>query len=456
MGTHSATICSLRRRRSFYFSVSHIGPFTVDGNSRGASTWVLEFWHEGLGKHRLIRGGSEEIVRRKAAVQAADWEARWVAVESRRRDSAERFRSRCRADAGRAMAAERSDQARQELVQIDSLLKFALAVYDPVDWTMLKERGTFDEKRPEIAPLPAPADSCELPPEPQATDPAYLPVLGILDHVLPARKARTIAGCRARFEADHVRWAKSAEDHRNAQAESSKEHFEMVALRAEAHAFNLAAWELRRRDFLARKAATNDAVDAIRAAYLVLAPDAVAEYCDLVLSQSQYPDCFPREFDLDYHAAESLLVVDYLLPAPADLPTLEAVHYVSSRDDFEEQHIAEARTDARYDEVLCRVALRTVHELFEADQAGALQTVVWNGVVSSPVRAGENVTACVLSLRAHRHAFKTLHLAQVDPRCCLEAFECVAGERLHELDAVTPLAALSPNAGRKPLPRENW
>ena len=68
------------------------------------------------------------------------------------------------------------------------------------------------------------------------------------------------------------------------------------------------------------------------------------------------------EFDLDYHAARSLLVVDNLLPAPADLPTLEAVHYVSSLDDFEEQHIPQSRADARYDEVLCKVALRTVRE----------------------------------------------------------------------------------------------
>ncbi|MBP9143188.1 MAG: restriction endonuclease [Thermoanaerobaculia bacterium] len=436
--------------------MSHIGPFTVSGDSPGPPSCALELRHDGLGKHRLIRGRSEEVVRRKAEVQAADWDARWHVVEGRRREQAARLHGRRSADARRALAAARSDLKRQELVQVDSLLKFALAVYDPVDWTKLKEKGTFDEKRPEIAPLPAPADSRELPPEPQATDLAYLPALGILDRVLPARRARTIAGCRARFETDHARWAKIAEELRNADAESSRKHFEMVALRTEAHAFNVAAWELRRRDFLARKAATNDAVDAIRAAYLALVPDAVAEYCDLVLSQSQYPDCFPREFDLDYHAARSLLVVDNLLPAPADLPTLEAVHYVSSLDDFEEQHIPQSRADARYDEVLCKVALRTVHELFEADQAGALQTVVWNGVVSSPDRAGGSFTACVLSLRAHRDAFKTLHLAQVDPRSCLEAFECVAGERLHELDAVTPLVPLRPAPGRKPLPRECW
>lgn len=437
--------------------MTRIGPFTLSGASRGLSTCVLELWHDGLGKHRLIRGGSEEIVRRKAVLQAADWDARWRAIEGRRRDRAAPRQQESPPDERRDAAIERADRAKQELAQIDSLLKFALAVYDPVEWQMLKESGSFDERRPDPEAQPEAPAAPELPLEPQISDSTYRPALGILDHLAPARKALKLAESRARFAADHARWERSADDLRNAHADLSRRHFERVALRAEAHAFNVAAWELRRREFLERKAATNGAVEASRSAYFALAPDAVAEYCDLVLSQSQYPDCFPREFDLDYHAAGRLLVVDYLLPAPADLPTLEAVREAASLAGFEEQHVPEASASARYDDVLCKVALRTVHELFEADTAGALQSIIFNGIVSARSRpTSPTVTACVLSLRAHREAFQVLHLAQVDPRGCLEALGGIAGPRLHELSPVTPLVPLRAAHGRKPLPREHW
>ena len=57
--------------------------------------------------------------------------------------------------------------------------------------------------------------------------------------------------------------------------------------------------------------------------------ESVVQYCEIVLNNSQYPESFPKDFDLDYNSCSKLLIVDYVLPAPNDLPTLTDVKYIA-------------------------------------------------------------------------------------------------------------------------------
>ena len=103
--------------------------------------------------------------------------------------------------------------------------------------------------------------------------------------------------------------------------------------------------------------------------------------CDLVLSRSQYEDCFPKEFELDYRAAGKTLVVGYQLPAPDNLPRLENVKFSRTRGESIETELTKREFEQLYSDVVFQVALRTLHELFEADAVRALDTVIFNGNV---------------------------------------------------------------------------
>ena len=46
-------------------------------SARGNPTYRVEIWHDGLKKHRLIRGAELEVVERKAQLQAEDWQSKW-------------------------------------------------------------------------------------------------------------------------------------------------------------------------------------------------------------------------------------------------------------------------------------------------------------------------------------------------------------------------------------------
>jgi restriction system protein len=90
--------------------------------------------------------------------------------------------------------------------------------------------------------------------------------------------------------------------------------------------------------------------------------------------------------------------------------------------------------------VLAQVTLRTVHELFEADRGGAVETLVFNGVVDSiDPRTGKNVRPCLVSLRTTRERFEELDLARVEPQACLRHLSASVSKSPTELAAVRPI-----------------
>jgi restriction system protein len=209
------------------------------------------------------------------------------------------------------------------------------------------------------------------------------------------------------------------------------------------------SWESRKALFIEKQKASNEIVDKQCASYMSGTPDAILEYCDMVLSASSYPEYFPKEFDLDYVSEGKVLIVDYALPAPEAIPTLKGVKYVAGTESLEDQHITLVQVSKLYDELLYQIALRTIHEIFESDVICAINMVVFNGIVTSIDRStGKQVTACVLSLQAQRDEFVLINLAEVDPKTCFKALKGVGSSKLHGLAPVAPIMLLRREDGR--------
>ena len=191
---------------------------------------------------------------------------------------------------------------------------------------------------------------------------------------------------------------------------------------------------------MAQQAQQHEEMDGFRARYSAKEPAAIIEYCDLVLSNSQYPDCFPKEFELDLNHDTGLLVVDYRLPAPADIPSLTEVKYIQSGDTFTEKHLSEANAARLYDDIVYQIALRTLNELLESDQAAVLTSVVFNGIVTATDKAtGNEATACIISVQASKEALRAINLAKVDPKACFRQLKGVGSSRLHSITPVAPI-----------------
>lgn len=423
---------------------ARIGQLKTTFSARGLARYEVEIWHDGLHKHRIIRGTDPQFIQRKVDVQLADWDDQWErksAVAERAHQATARRQEK---EEQKRLAAEQTAEAKQLLDELQNTLHHTLSVDDAIDWEMLKDQSEFPKPRPAKRKQPSPPAPAPVPREPLRSDPAFQPNLGFLDKLLASRRGRKEEEATQLFERAHREWEAERRRILASNEANQKIYRERLQAAAEEHERSMRAWEQERDAFLREQAEQNAAVERQKESYLSGAPEAILGYCDMVLARSDYPDFFPKEWELDLNPETGVLIVDYSLPAPDDISTLVEVKYVASRDEFSEKHLTESQRDKLYDALLYQVALRTVHELLEADAIGAVKTVVFNGYVRAVDRStGNEVNACVLSLQAKREEFLAVNLANVDPKACFKQLRGVGSSKLHSVTPVAPIIGVS-------------
>src|SRR5690606_13303152 len=139
-------------------------------------------------------------------------------------------------------------------------------------------------------------------------------------------------------------------------------------------------------------------------------------------------------------AETGIVIVDYQLPPRDSLPTLKEVRYIQSRGEFTEKHISDSQLNKLYDDVLYQIALRTIHELFEADRVDALQSIVFNGYVNhvDPATVTES-NPCILSVQVAKGEFVGINLSRIEPKACFKKLKGVSSAKLYTLTQVKPI-----------------
>lgn len=184
----------------------------------------------------------------------------------------------------------------------------------------------------------------------------------------------------------------------------------------------------------------NAEVAAFEAKYRAGDPESVASYFTLALEASEYPEDFPQEFRVAYAPESKQLVCEYELPTSDVVPKVAEFKYVKSRDEIEERARKAPDLKDRYSDVVASVALRTVHELFEADVARQLRVLVFNGFIGTVDPAsGKDARPCLISVRVTRPQFEQLDLARVNKAVCLRNLGAQVSPRADEAQPVRPI-----------------
>lgn len=389
--------------------------------------YEIEIRHDGLNKYRHIRGRDRSVVEEKAQAQAAVWDDQWDKKQAAEARKSAREQAASEKEAKKQLAQERTAEAQTVLSLLENTLAHTLVVDDAIDWDSLKNHDKFKKRRPT-----APAKPSELR-EPRTTDPLFQPKLGFFTGLMQGRKRRKIEEARALYKSAHEEWKSEA-------LLQEKSHGD----RLQQHKADIDAWEAKRTRFLKKQEEQNAAVDDLEQRYRAKESDAVEEYCDLVLSRSQYPDFMPKEYELEYKADSRLLIIEYRVPSLDDLPTLREVKYVQSRDAFDEVHLKQAALNKAFDGVIYQICLRTIHEIFESDVVGAVDAVAFNGWVEFIDRAtGNDTRACIMSIQTAREPFLAINLSNVGPKECFKSLKGVGSSKLHGMAPVAPVIRMS-------------
>ena len=251
------------------------------------------------------------------------------------------------------------------------------------------------------------------------------------------RRAQAQAEARARFERDWYA-AQAAEAQRQQQLAAYQREYQRRA--------DVRAAEVRRH---------NSGVAELTEAVGCRESDAVVEYFSAALyASTAWPEGFPRQFTAAYDQAAGQLVLDWELPAYDLVPATKSVRYLSGTDQEKETLRPATQRRALYREVLAQCMLLVLHQLFAADEPGALESVALNGFVDghdpTTGRPGRIYLATVM---APGSTFRDLHIAQVDAGSCLAgALRGQLSARPDQLTAVRP-SRLPREIGNRVVPQ---
>jgi restriction system protein len=355
---------------------------------------------------------------RKASERAAASAARASAAE---RAEAQKAAARMHLDARAAEVAAMNAELAQTYADVDGLLASTLEVDDYVDLEALKitsvEHPPFDPG--ELATPVPPMPQLVYPAEPVYEEPAAPKGLsGAFGG--KKRHEEAVAAARAEFEMTHRGWHEHctrmyveymAESERRQQAE----HVRRQKLSAAQAAYEQ---ECHRRQSGAD--AHNQRLSQFINDLAFDVESAIQDYVGVVLSNSVYPDAFPVSADHSFDIGSRELTLRLTVPGPATVPAVKEYRYVKAKDEITSSALPVKQQKDRYAGAVWQVALRTLHEMFEADRAGKIRSValvVSAGTTDPATGLPREVPLAVVA--ADRETFLKFDLAQVVPHATL-------------------------------------
>lgn len=380
--------------------------------ARRRSLWA-ELQHERANRQRLEQQAHRAAERAEATAARAREQARRAAL--RHATANERERKRLYIEDRKAEAAAMGAELQARVTELDSVLRTGIQQPPGVSFASLKhavETPPFDPgglDRP-IA-------------EPQWAQ--FAP--------RPPRAVGRIFGGSARYAREEAA-AREAYEHecaKHAAAESDR-HQQLAQRRR--------AYDRRAAEAATAVAEHNAGVDRFEQDFRFAEPEAVAQYFTLVLDGSVYPEGFVHRTRVLYRPEPREVVVEYELPPQSVIPAERDYKYVQTRDEIDTVARLVKEVKDRYARLIAMVALRTIHEVYAADQAGGTGVVTFNGHVSTKDRAtGQPVRPCLISVSAPRELFATFLLADLDPVACLHKLNALVSLHPYDLEAVRPV-----------------
>lgn len=347
-------------------------------------------------RQRREQQAQREYERAQNAYQRAEAQALKQAEQERK--AQEKEKKRLYTESRIAEAASKNEQLEETISQLGSILHDTLSIDDFLDLETLKRKlilPAFGAQKPIV--------DTYLPPKPSFSQ-----------RLIPGTNKKfnqALEQAKARYNADVEKYKKAKLVHKSKVDSIRKEVEEQ---HAEIDSF--------KRDF-----AQSD-------------PEAIINYFTLVLESSVYPDDFPQHAKVAFVPESKQLVIEYDLPSMDVVPENKSYKYVKTRDEITSTAQPVTKRKSLYASIIAQVAIRTLHEIFEADRTQHLETIVFNGYVDSiDLSTGRSIRPCLVTVRTTRDTFDALDLERVDPALCLKGLNASVSKKPDELAPVRPV-----------------
>jgi len=392
--------------------------------------------HDGLKKYRRLSGTDEHVLEQRARIQSESWNVRWRRWEILDRHTNELLRQLPDFEAQKAYAAKLSAEAQIRIASLENILQEGLQAA-PFVAEMLYDSRIFPEPRP-VAPVEQ-----QMPLEPVRSDSRFeateIDLKDLWPVLLLSGRRRREKLVQLREQAAQLKYDLARQSWLEVKADIGRQNAKEKALFEVA----LDAWWQRAQAYQKQQRNENKKIDKFRLRYAQRKPDAVVDFLDAVLTHSELPEIFPMQWELGYSAETGVLIVDYELPSPQNVPSLKAVKFDVLRDAFEQCHLNESEVARLYDRAIYQACLRILHDLFAADEADALVSITFNGWVIVTHKIGDKQTrVCIMSVEAAKATIMQTNFGGSDAKACFKSLKGLAGESVSDCAPVVPIRQL--------------
>ena len=369
--------------------------------------------------------------------------AREQAAAQRRAEQAARQAERARVQAEKARAAEQK-KAEQEAKrlhieameaevsarnaalsatygEIDSILADTLEVDDYVDLETLRRVVEHPPFEPgQLAAASPRPDPIKAPRRPEFVAPLGEPKKFSLAFGAKKRYAALLALAQAGHDEALRAWEAEVASVPSRQEEQDRAYEAAENLRQQQLEAAKATYDAECQQREAEVAEANRALDELIANLGYGVEDAVQEYVSIVLGNSVYPDSFPVSHEFAFDSAQGELTLKAGVPAPSSMPSIRQYKYIKARDEITETAQSQKEQRERYANAVAQVAVRTLHEIFEADRAGRIQTISLT-VATQTIDPGTGRMTDIpfVAVASDRATFEAFDLSNVVPGATL-------------------------------------
>ena len=399
----------------------------------------LEVRHRELSLFKEISAIDTRQLQLKFDELMASWHRRYTAHVQKEEARAARQLAIETLEAGNEAAQSLVNEAEFKRNEIDSILAHTLSVDDAVNWSKLEfsqkfDAAPFEEPQPKVPKYPDVTEFIE-----QTYTPPHISVLAKIFF----QAKRINAQHRARFDRQEAERKKQVQKNR---AKKSKLEAGYDS-KLKSWKADKKKWDAKQREkkakFEAERELHNLKVRDLKTQWSEGAPDAVIQHADIVLGSSGYPDWMEPSYLIQYDQSQKIFKIEYSLPSPEVVNLVKSARFVRSTGEITEKMISQTEQKRLYDSLCYQIALRSVHEIFEADTADNIDAVAFNGVVDFVDGAtGKQSRATILSAIFEKEVFEELNLEAVDPKACFKSFKGVAASSLIGLAPVNPVMAM--------------
>lgn len=368
--------------------------------------------------YRAHVAAAQEMERSRKAAESARATADRASIADQK--AAEKESARLRVESRLAEVASLNANLARDFEDIDGLLACTLEVDDYIDLESLKisvEHPPFD---PGALGVSAPAmPELVYPPEPVYQEP-----------VAPSGLSAAFGGKKRHQEA--IQTAITAHDtarrqwHEQATALHASYVAEMASRqkREEERLSRLASAESAYQDECRRReeeaAAHNQELAKLINELAFDVESAIQEYVGIVLSSSVYPEVFAVSHDYQFSLDTRELSLTATVPEPSAIPSVKEYRYIKAKDEIAPTALPVKAQKDRYANAVWQVAVRTLHEVFEADRAGKVHSISLTvGVDRIAPATGRPETVPLVIVAADRGTFGSFDLANVVPQATL-------------------------------------